>query len=167
MKWTAAILAGLAAGALATILEIVLWLLFTDALPGIFFRDARFAAAIVMGPSVLSPTAGLDWRMLLVATIVHFDLSVVYGLILCAMIWRLHMLSSLVVGAFFGVLLYVLNMYGFTAAFPWFAATRDWITFVAHLTFAMTAAGTYRVLAKTIARRSSNQRSRPAPMGRS
>jgi len=148
VKWTAAIFAGLAAGALATIVEIVLWLLFTDALPGIFFRDARFAAAIVMGPSVLSPTAGMDWRMLSVATIVHFDLSLVYGLILCAMIWRLHMLWSLVVGAFFGVLLYVLNMYGFTAVFPWFAAARDWITVVAHVTFAMTAAGTYRVLAR-------------------
>jgi len=148
VKWTAAILAGLAAGVLATIVEIVLWLVFTDALPGILFRDARFAAAIVMGPSVLSPTPDLDWRILSVATIVHFDLSVVYGLILCAMIWRLHMLSSLVVGALFGALLYVLNMYGFTAVFPWFATTRDWITFVAHVTFAMTAAGTYRVLAR-------------------
>jgi hypothetical protein len=148
VKWTLAILAGLAAGALATIVEIVLWLVFTDALPGILFRDARFAAAIVMGPSALSPTAGMDWRILSVATIVHFDLSVVYGLILSAMIWRLHMLSSLVVGAFFGVLLYIVNMYGFTAVFPWFAATRDWITLVAHATFAMTAAGAYRVLAR-------------------
>jgi hypothetical protein len=148
VKWTAAILAGLAAGALATIVEIVLWLVFTDALPGILFRDARFAAAIVMGPSALSPTVDMDWRILLVATIVHFDLSVVYALILCAMIWRLHVFSSLVVGALFGALLYVINMYGFTAVFPWFAAARDWITFVAHVTFAMIAAGTYRVLTR-------------------
>ena len=46
MKLSAAVYAGIAAAVLATIAEIVLWLVFTDALPGILFRDARFAAAI-------------------------------------------------------------------------------------------------------------------------
>jgi hypothetical protein len=31
--------------------------------------------------------------------------------------------------------LYALNMYGFTALFPWFIATRDWITLCAHIVF--------------------------------
>lgn len=148
MKWTAAILAGLAAGLLATIVEIVLWLAFTDAWPGIFFRDARFAAAIVMGPAALSPPTDVDWRMLSVATLVHFDLSVAYGLILASLIWRLRTPSSLIAGGFFGVLLYAINMYGFTVVFPWFKATRDWITLVTHVAFAMIAAGVYRALAK-------------------
>jgi hypothetical protein len=35
----------------------------------------------------------------------------------------------------FGLLLYGVNMYGFTAAFAWFEACRDWITLAAHLVF--------------------------------
>ena len=54
VKWSAAVYAGFAAGILATIVQIVLWSVFTDALPEIFFRDARFAAAIVIGMPVLA-----------------------------------------------------------------------------------------------------------------
>jgi hypothetical protein len=49
---SAAVCAGIAAGILATVVQIVLWSVFTDALPTILFRDARFAAAIVMGLGV-------------------------------------------------------------------------------------------------------------------
>lgn len=146
MKWSAAAYAGIAAGIGATIVEIVLWLAFTDALPEIFFRDARFAAAIVMGRGVLPPAAGSDWRVLLAATLVHFALSVVYGLILSRLIWRLRMSASLLAGTAFGLFVFALNMYGLTAVFPWFEATRDWITFAAHLAFGIVAAGVYRAL---------------------
>ena len=55
VQWRAAIGAGIAAGILATVVEVALWLALTDALPEILYRDARFAAAIVMGSSALSP----------------------------------------------------------------------------------------------------------------
>ena len=45
VKWSAVVYAGIAAGILSTIAQIVLWLVFTDALPAILFRDARFTAA--------------------------------------------------------------------------------------------------------------------------
>ena len=51
-------------------------------------------------------------------------------------------------GGLFGVALYALNMYGFTAIFPWFAASRDGITLVAHIAFGVVAAGAYRVAAR-------------------
>lgn len=148
MKWSAAIYAGFAAGIVATAVEIVLWSVFSDALPGILFRDAHFAAAIVMGREVLPPPASFDWRVMLVATLVHFALSVAYGLMLSRLISRLRILSSLLAGAAFGLFLYAINMYGFTTVFPWFEATRDWITLVTHVAFGMVAAGTYRALAK-------------------
>jgi|SRR5437870_9281280 len=148
VKWSAAAYAGLAAGILATVVEIVLWSVFTDALPEILFRDARFAAAIVMGPGVLSSASAFDWQVMLVATLVHFALSVVYGLILSRLIWRLRVLPSLLAGAAFGLFLYAINMHGFTTVFPWFEATRDWITVAVHVAFGMVAAGTYWVLAK-------------------
>jgi len=83
---------------------------------------------------------------MLVATLVHFALSVAYGLILSRLIARLRTPSSLLVGAVFGVCLYVVNMHGFTIFFPWFDAARDWITVVAHVIFGATAAAAYKAL---------------------
>lgn len=49
-------------------------------------------------------------------------------------------------GAAFGLCLYAVNMYGFTAVFPWFEGTRDGITVATHAAFGMVAAGVYRML---------------------
>ena len=54
---------------------------------------------------------------------------------------------AVLIGAGFGAGLYVVNLYGFTAVFPWFAEVRDWVTFAAHVVFGVTAAVTYRALA--------------------
>ena len=144
MQWRAAVWAGIAAGVLSTLVQIALWFAFTDALPDIFYRDARFAAAIVTGPDVLSAT---DERasIMLVATLVHFALSIVYGVIVSRLTARLRARPALAAGAIFGMALYALNLYGFTAAFPWFAASRGGITLAAHVTFGIVAAGAYRL----------------------
>ena len=146
MKWRAAVYAGFVAGFLATGAEIVLWALFTDALPGIFFRDARFAAAIPLGRDALSGTANADWDVWVVATLVHLALSVAYASILGLLIRRLSLYSCLLAGAAFGLVLFAINMYGFTTLFPWFEAARDWITATAHVVFGVAAAGVYAVL---------------------
>lgn len=143
----AAVYAGVAAGILATVVQIGLWAIFTDALPAIFFRDSRFAAAIVLGRDVLPPPASFDGRIILIATLVHFALSITYGLILARLIAGLRTSASLLAGAAFGLGLYAVNMYGFTAAFPWFASSRDWITALTHLAFGTALAGVYRVAA--------------------
>ena len=146
MKWSAVAYAGVAAGILSTAVQIILWFVFTDALPAILFRDARFTAAIVMGRGVLSPPATFDAHVMLVAALVHFALSVAYGFVLSRLIARLLTLFALLVGAMFGLCLYVVNIHGFTIFFPWFDATRDWITVVAHVAFGATAAAVYKAL---------------------
>jgi len=128
--------------------QIGLWSVFTDALPTILLRDARLAAAIVMGRAVLSPPASFDWEVMLVATLVHFALSIAYSVILSRVIARLGTALSLLAGIVFGLLLYGINMYGFTALFPWFEATRDWITVIAHVVFGIVAAAVYKLLSK-------------------
>ena len=145
VSWRSAAYCGIAAGISATLAQIALWSVFTDALPIIFFRDARFTAAIVMGRAVLPPPASFDAPVMLIATVVHFVLSVVYGVVLCTLISRLRNVASLVAGAAFGLSLYAVNMYGFAIAFPWFEAARDWITLAAHVVFGVTAAGFYRM----------------------
>ena len=152
VNFSAAVYAGIVAGILATAVQIALWSVFADALPAILFRDARFAAAIVMGPKVLPPPASFDWTVMLVATLVHFALSIAYGLALSALIGRFRTLPSMFAGAAFGLCLYGVNMYGFTAVFPWFQAARDSITLATHAAFGVAAAGIYKMLSRKFVR---------------
>lgn len=142
---SAAVYAGIAAGVLATVVQVALWSIFADAFPTILFRDARFAAAIVLGRGVLPPPASFSAPVMLVATVVHFALSIAYGMALSPLMSRLRTAPSLLAGAAFGLCLYGINMYGFTVVFPWFEATRDWITLVTHMVFGVAAAGTYKL----------------------
>lgn len=133
---------------MSTAVQLLLWLTFTDDLPQILFRDARLAAAIVLGPAVLPPPADFAASAMLAATLVHVALSLAYGLALAALIAPCDWYRSALVGNAFGLALYVVNMYGFTAVFPWFAAARDWITLAAHLAFGVSAAVAYRAWAR-------------------
>jgi hypothetical protein len=139
----AAIVAGVGAGIIATGVQLALWWIFAIPLPDILLRDARLAAAIVMGRSVLPPPATFQWSVMLAATGVHFALSICYGLILAPVLSRLERWYALSAGALFGLLLYAVNMYGFTEIFPWFEASRDWITVAAHTAFGISAAVLY------------------------
>nr|UXE45861.1 hypothetical protein Hi04_10k_c5380_00013 [uncultured bacterium] len=132
--------AGIVAGVVSALVQIGLWALFTDALPAILFRDARLTAAIALGPSVLRLADPFDARVLLVATVIHFALSIVFGAALFLLIGRCSTPRALAVGAGFGAGLYVLDLHLMTFIFPWFAVSRGAITFAAHLAFGMSAA---------------------------
>lgn len=146
LSWMRAATAGLVAGVVATIAQIVLWWTFTDDLPTILYRDARLTAAILMGPGVLPPPSTFDLKIMIVATVIHVGLSIVYSLILVLAIHRLGMILALFWGLVFGLILYVINMYCITAVFPWFAAVRDWITIAAHAVFGVSVAAAYKVM---------------------
>lgn len=144
LRFGALVVATLAAGTLSTVVQVALWLLFTDAWPTILFRDARLAAALVLGPSVLPPPASFDLGVMAVATVVHFALSLVYCVIVAFCVARQPTARAIACGAAFGLMLYLVNLHGFTLVFPWFAQARDWITVVAHLAFGIVAAIAYR-----------------------
>jgi hypothetical protein len=146
IKWKAAIWAGIVAGIASTLVQALLWAS-TGAFPAALFRDSRLAAAIVMGRDVLPPPATFDLTVMLVATCVHFALSMGYGVMLAIIISRTAMGMAVLIGAGFGAGLYAVNLHGFTEIFPWFVEVRDWITFAAHVVFGVTAAMTYRALA--------------------
>lgn len=146
VKWRAAIWAGIVAGVVATLAQMLLWFLFTDTFPSALFRDARLTAAILMGRNVLPPPATWDSSIMLVAACIHFALSIAYGVMVAIMTSRTGTGTAISIGAGFGASLYVVNLYGFTAIFPWFAQVRDWITLVTHIVFGATAAATYRKL---------------------
>lgn len=153
--WHAIIWAGVIAGALATLVQVLLWLFFTDDFPVTLFRDARLTAALVLGSPVLPPPATFEAGIMLAATLVHFALSVAYAALLVSCTARLGGFPALLAGAGFGVVLYVVNLYGFTEVFPWFAQARSWIALVAHGVFGVTVISGYRCL------HIRNERSRP------
>lgn len=140
--WRAAALAGFAAGVVFLVVEMVaLWLMGESP-----WGPPRMIAAIVLGRDVVSqaaPGAGI----MLVALLVHFMLSIAFGLILAVIMAPFNFDSSIgmasLVGAVFGIAVYAINFHGMTQVFPWFAEARGALSFVAHVVFGLVAADTY------------------------
>jgi uncharacterized protein YndB with AHSA1/START domain len=133
-----ALLAGLGAGVIATAVQLVLWWLAAMPVLETLLRDARLTAAMVLGSSVLLQSSTAPWNIVLVATLIHFALSFAYALIPSHLAGRLRTGPALLAGAAYGLGIYVVNMYGFTLLFPWFAVARDWVTLIVHIVFGVT-----------------------------
>lgn len=144
-KAKSAIGAGLIAGLVFLILEMALVSIVAGESP---WGPLRMIAAIALGEAVLPPPATFDGGIVAVAMVVHFTLSAVYGLIAGWMLSRTGAGagSGLLAGTLFGLALYGINFYGFTAVFPWFAMARNGISIFAHAVFGATAAAGYLTL---------------------
>lgn len=129
----------------STVVELLLWAIAGDDAVRNLLRDARLTAAIVMGRSVLDTSGGFDPLVMGVATFVHAALSLIYAAAVARLVRSLSCVAALLAGGAFGLLLYGVNLYGFTAIFPWFIPVRGAITLIAHLVFGMTAASIYCV----------------------
>ncbi len=145
-RWGIPLCTGIVAGAAATVAQVLLWLVFTADFPAVLWRDARLTAALVMGSRVLPPPATFDAVVWLVAAAIHLALSIFYAALLGYLAARLGGMRALVAGAVFGIALYVINLYGFTALFPWFIQARGWIAAAAHIAFGVTGVAVYRYL---------------------
>lgn len=162
LDWSAVILSGLVAGLVFMMAEMILVPL---ALGGSAWGPPRMIAAIVMGEGVLPPPATFEAGVFLIALLVHFTLSLIYAFLLDLIIRSMGAGASLAVGAAFGVALYVVNFYGFTAVFPWFAAARNWVSALSHVIFGLVTAGTYVALRRKHARDETRGRTTPAVAG--
>ncbi|HEY0845153.1 MAG TPA: SRPBCC family protein [Noviherbaspirillum sp.] len=164
VDWFAAAGAGVIAGVLATAMQMTLWWAAAYPVATMLFRDSRLAAAIILGPDILPAQPGIDWTVMLIATVVHFVLSIAYGLTMAPLTAQFPRVFAILLGGFLGLVLYGVNMYGLTALFPWFAASRDWITAVTHVAFGITVAASYRLWHALPIRRFQN-RGRPSSTG--
>ncbi len=131
--------AGLISGSLIVLIQVLLWLIFTDDFPAILLRDTRLTAALVLGSSVLSPSATFSFAVMVTATLIHFTISILYTAVVSALTAQLKAAKALLVGFGFGIVLYIVNLYGFTVIFPWFVQARGWITLITHGLFGITA----------------------------
>lgn len=138
-KWTAAMLSGIIAGAVFLILAL---LLVPVLLGGSPWELPRMIAAIVLGAGVLTPVT-FDIGIVLTAVVMHFALSVIYAIIFALIFSRLQLGPALLAGLGGGLVLYLVNFYGFTALYPWFTTARNWVVILDHLVFGVVTAWFY------------------------
>ena len=139
----AAIKAGLIAGIVFMILEMVLVATVGGGSP---WGPPRMIAAIGMGKGVLPPPATFDLVILMVAMVIHLILAIVLGIVfaLIAEAGRWNLMTSAIAGLVFGVVVYFVNFYGMSAVFPWFAMGRGMISLFAHAMFGLVLGYAYR-----------------------
>lgn len=138
-------LAGIVAGTIATLAQLLFWWLASVPLPDVLYRDTRLAAAMVLPHGVIAPDLLFqppDWVTWGVASTIHFALSVLYAAIFVSVTQHLRLKNRwlLPLGLGFGLALYFINMYGFTYLMPWFILVRDGITIAAHAVFGLSLA---------------------------
>jgi hypothetical protein len=128
LHWPAAIWAGVVAGAVFLLLEMIL----VPALGrGSAWDPPRMIAAIALGEEVLKPPT-FALGAFVMALIIHFALSMAYTILLAVMVSRMSSAGATLTGVVFGLVLYGINFYFFTALFPWFALARDGLSLFVH-----------------------------------
>lgn len=144
--------ANLKAGALAGLIAAVVFMMMEMGLVALAgdspWGPPRMIAAIAMGEGVLPPPATFDLTVLMAAMAIHLLLSVVIGVAFAFAVSSLGLVMTLLAGAVLGLGLYVVNFYGFTEIFPWFAMARNAISIVSHIAFGVVLGLSYRRLAR-------------------
>jgi uncharacterized membrane protein YagU involved in acid resistance len=79
-----------------------------------------------------------------VGLLLHFVLSVLLAAIFALIATRLGMGGALAAGAGFGLVVYLVDFYAWTAVFSWFSNARNWITIVSHIVFGLVLAWAYK-----------------------
>lgn len=137
------IVAGVVAGTASTLSQGLVWLLSGAPVVRLFLRDARLTAAVVLGRAILEETN--RWlAVLFCAALVHLLLSIVFAFVIASFTASFKFVPSVLLGALIGFLLYIINLYGWTEVFPWFAESRSLNTAFAHIVFGVSAVWTYR-----------------------
>jgi hypothetical protein len=147
MDWRAAVIAGVIAGLLTMLLWIILLALTTG---GSLWAPFHHVAAILLGENSLTPSQSIDWQIVLTGMVIHMVLAVFYAVILAFIVHRWGLAVGIIGGAIFGLALYAINYYTFTALYPWFYPLRSWIALVGHIFFGAVAGGVYEGLERDI-----------------
>ena len=114
--------------------------------------NMRHTAAIMMGTGVLPPPETFDLLLFIVSTIVHFGLSMIYGVIVAFFVRKANWTIGLMIGVAVGFGIYIVNYYLFAPMlFPWLIESRSgMVPTLIHPVFGMIAAAAYLKLRRTI-----------------
>jgi hypothetical protein len=137
---SAALMAGMVAGTVAIV--VMQWIAMV-AYDESAWKLPRMMAALLRGPAALDDTESFAALPVMLGFAVHYTLSLLYALALAGVLAGLRREHAPLVGLAFGALLYLANLHGFTALFPWFSEMRTIDTLVAHGIFGLVAACAY------------------------
>ncbi|MGH6609316.1 MAG: hypothetical protein ACRECQ_03580 [Burkholderiaceae bacterium] len=136
----AALLAGVIAGIVDWLLSVAIYLLQGQGLWG----AARMNASLLMGRDVIVEPATFDVTIVLVSIIVHFGLSLIYGLIIAWFVRNSDWTTGLIIGAAAGFVIYIFNFYLVAPLlYPWMIDMRGLVSTLIHPVFGVTAAAAY------------------------
>lgn len=138
--------AGLIAGVIMMMLEMIMVPLFLGGSP---WGPPRMMAGIILGSDVVPPPATFEIGVLMAGLGIHLIMSIIFALILDAIINNMSFAWALVVGAVYGYVLYLVNFYLIAdALFPWFLNATNWVTAFSHIIFGISAAWAYKALTR-------------------
>lgn len=144
----AALWAGLIAGLVFVMAQMLMVALF---LGQSAWGPPRMIAAIAMGPDVLPPPATFDFGVIAVAMAIHFAVAIILAFVFAFIAKGRSTGAAILIGVIFGLVLYLVNFYGMTAMFPWFAEARNWVTILAHAMFGAVLGWVYAARAHRMA----------------
>ena len=144
IDWKAGAWAGVIAGLVVVMLEMgMVWIIQGQSPWGL----PHMIAAMLLGKGVLPPPgtwAPFDLKILMTAMMIHLPLSLVYGLIGAWLLHRFEGAVGVMIGAGFGLAIYVVNFYLVAPAlFPWFEMGRNWIGLFSHVVFGVVLGAAY------------------------
>ncbi|HZZ91554.1 MAG TPA: hypothetical protein VFE23_03275 [Usitatibacter sp.] len=142
---SAAIIASLVAGSVVLIAWIACSTTIYDE-PA--WKLPRMMAALIAGPTALEPQDEPDVTLVATGFVLHYLLALGFGAVLAMLLRCVRDGAVAWVGAAFGLALYVGDLHGMTAFFPWFTPLRTADTVAAHVLFGILAATAYRHLAR-------------------
>jgi hypothetical protein len=140
-NWKAAVWAALIAGLVFMMAEMIMVLTFLGQSP---WGPPRMIAAMLMGQEVLPPPATFDGGVMMTAMMIHFPLSIVYGLVIGWIVHRLTGKYVTLIGAVFGLAIYFINFYLVAPIlFPWFTEAQNMVSLLAHFLYGVVLGGSY------------------------
>ncbi len=141
VDWRASVLAGLGAGTLFLILNL---LIIPEALSTSVEVVLRYFASIVLGPGALGKAYGAG--IVATALALHYLLSVVAAISIAYVVHRWGVVGGTIGGILMGLAIYLFNMYSLTYFIPWFFSMESSIFLILHLIFGGAAGAIYEML---------------------
>lgn len=136
VQWATGIKAALAIAA-------IFWLVTR----GIPWAPSGLVSPTVMGREIKDPGA-INGSLAGLATFLHFFSAIVYGLIMMPLIHRFTYANAWLGGAALGIVMYFLNLVGFTLFGGGAPYSRELPVFITHVAFGIVFSGAYKGLVK-------------------
>ena len=149
--WAAAAVSGFAAGAVLMVLDLVWSSIFNAHGP---WRTSHMIAPLFIGTDILRTTGyAFNVWVVSIALATHYVLGVAFGVVMAAIMVRVHADATpgraAAAGGILGLVLYIVNFEGLTQFFPWLVELRGGETLAAHVVFGLVAALLYWRLKRT------------------